>query len=72
MSAPRDTHRHRRLDDRSHQGLVRRIAGLFGPYRLPVGIAGLLIVLSAGLGVLKPGANQGGLRLRPLPARRRA
>ena len=54
MSAPRDTHRHRRLDDRSHQGLVRRIAGLFGPYRLPVGIAGLLIVLSAGLGVLNP------------------
>ena len=33
---------------------MRRIAGLFGPYRLPVGIAGLLIVLSAGLGVLNP------------------
>ena len=53
MAAQRDPHLHRRLEGRSH-GLTRRILGLFGPYKLPVTVVGLLIVVNAGLGVLNP------------------
>ena len=42
------------LDNRAHTGLVRRILGLFGPYKLPVAVVGLLIVVNAGLGVINP------------------
>ena len=54
MAALRDPHLHRRLDNDGNRGLVRRIVGLFGPHKVPVSIAGLLIVLSAGLGVVNP------------------
>ena len=54
MAAQRDPHHHRQLDSRPRQGLARRIIGLFGPYKLPVGVVGLLIVVNAGLGVLNP------------------
>ena len=54
MAALRDPHQHRRLDHTGQQGLVRRIVGLFGPYKLPVAVVGLVIVLNAGLGVLNP------------------
>ena len=47
-------HYHRRLDDGRNRGLARRIVGLFGPYKLPVTVVGLLIVVNAGLGVLNP------------------
>ena len=42
------------LDNRAHTGRVRRILGLFGPYKLPVAVVGLLIVVNAGLGVINP------------------
>ena len=54
MAQQRDPHHHRRLDGRSHPGLAHRIVGLFGPYKLPVAIVGLLIVINAGLGVINP------------------
>ena len=47
-------HNHRLLDNRASLGLVRRIIGLFGPYKLPVAIVGLLVVVNAGLGVVNP------------------
>ena len=53
MAEPRQPHNHRQLENRSH-GPVRRIIGLFGPYRLPVAVVGLLIVVNAGLGVINP------------------
>ena len=34
--------------------MARRIVGLFGPYKLPVALVGMLIVVNAGLGVLNP------------------
>ncbi len=54
MADPRPPHLHRQLDYPEHRGLVRRILGLFGPYKLPVAVVGLLIVVNAGLGVLNP------------------
>ena len=54
MAEQRIPHQHRRLDNRPSHGLARRIVGLFGPYKLPVAAVGLLIVLSAGLGVVNP------------------
>ncbi len=54
MAVSRDPHHHRRLDGTGQHGLARRILGLFGPYRLPVAVVGLLIVVNAGLGVLNP------------------
>ena len=47
-------HQHRQLDNGARHGLVRRILGLLGPYKLPVAIVGLLIVINAGLGVINP------------------
>ena len=54
MAAQRDPHHHRQLDSRPARGLARRIIGLFGPYKLPVALVGLLIVVNAGLGVINP------------------
>ena len=54
MADPRPPHLHRQLEYPEHRGLVRRILGLFGPYKLPVAVVGLLIVVNAGLGVLNP------------------
>ena len=54
MAQQRDPHHHRELENRSNLGLARRIVGLFGPYKLPVAIVGLLIVINAGLGVINP------------------
>ena len=54
MAQQRDPHHHRELENRSNLGLARRIVGLFGPYKLPVAIVGLLIVINAGLGVISP------------------
>ena len=54
MAAQRDPHQHRQIDSRPGRGLVRRIVGLFGPYKVPVGILGLLILVNAGLGVINP------------------
>ena len=54
MAESRQPHHHRRLDSRPRHGLARRIVGLFGPYKLPVAAVGLLIVVSAGLGVVNP------------------
>ena len=54
MAAQRDPHHHRQLDSRPTRGLARRIMGLFGPYKLPVALVGLLIVVNAGLGVINP------------------
>ena len=47
-------HQHRRLDNRGHIGVARRIVGLFGPYRVLVAVVGLLIVVNAALGVVNP------------------
>ena len=54
MAEQQDPHHHRLLDNRASHGLVRRIIGLFGPYKLPVVVVGLLIVVNAGLGVINP------------------
>ena len=54
MAVQRDLHQHRQLDNRPRHGLARRIVGLFAPYKLPVAVIGLLIVLNAGLGVINP------------------
>ena len=54
MAAQRDPHHHRQLDNRPRHGLARRIVGLFAPYKLPVAVIGVLIVLNAGLGVINP------------------
>ena len=47
-------HDHRQLDNRHRRGLARRIVGLLGPYKAPVAVVGLLIVLGSGLGVVNP------------------
>ena len=47
-------HDHRQLGDRQRRGLARRIVGLLGPYKAPVAVVGLLIVLGSGLGVVNP------------------
>ena len=54
MADSRQPHHHRQLDNQRQYGLARRIIGLLGPYKLPVAIVGLLIVLNAGLGVVNP------------------
>ena len=55
MADSKQQHHHRQLDNPSSQhGLARRIIGLFGPYKLPVALVGLLIVVNAGLGVVNP------------------
>ncbi|MCY3660384.1 MAG: ABC transporter ATP-binding protein [Caldilineaceae bacterium] len=41
-------------DVATRQGLVRRIAGTFQPYRVRVGLVGILILITAGLGVVNP------------------
>lgn len=38
----------------TRQGLVRRIAGTFQPYWVRVGLVGILILITAGLGVVNP------------------
>ena len=48
MSLARDSHR------RSPEGLVRRIVGTFRPYWPVVTLVGLLILITAGLGVVNP------------------
>ena len=47
-------HHHRQLYNSRSHGLARRIVGLFGPYKLPVAVIGLLIVVNAVLGVVNP------------------
>ena len=47
-------HHHRELYNRSRRGVVRRVIGLFSPYRLPVAVIGLLILVNAVLGVVNP------------------
>ena len=54
MAESPQAHQHRQLDNRRSQGLARRILGMFGPYRLPVAVVGLLIVVNAGLVVVNP------------------
>ena len=54
MAEQRLPHQHRQLENRPSYGLARRIMGLFGPYRLPVALVGLLIAVNAGLGVINP------------------
>ncbi len=54
MAEQRQPHLHRQVDNRPGHGLARRIIGLFGPYKLPVALVGLLIVVNAGLGVINP------------------
>ena len=54
MAESPQAHQHRQLDNRRSQGLARRILGMFGPYRLPVAVVGLLIVINAGLVVVNP------------------
>ena len=54
MAESPQAHQHRQLDNRRSQGLTRRILGLFGPYKLPVAVVGLLIVVNAGLVVVNP------------------
>ena len=54
MADSRPPHLHRELESARHHGLVRRILGLFGPYKLPVAVVGLVIVVNSGLGVLNP------------------
>ena len=54
MAESRSPHLHRSLDNGHSRGLARRTLGLFGPYKLPVAVVGLLIVVNAGLGVLNP------------------
>ena len=54
MAESPQAHQHRQLDNRRSQGLTRRILGMFGPYRLPVAVVGLLIVVNAGLVVVNP------------------
>ena len=54
MAEQRQPHLHRQVDNRPGHGLVRRIIRLFGPYKLPVALVGLLIVVNAGLGVINP------------------
>ena len=54
MAEQRQPHLHRQVDNRLGHGLVRRIIRLFGPYKLPVALVGLLIVVNAGLGVINP------------------
>ena len=53
MAAQRDPHHHRQLDSRPARGLARRIIGLFGPYKLPVALVGLLM-WQRGPGVINP------------------
>ena len=54
MAQSTQNHDHRRLEEGAGQGLVHRIIGLFGPYKLPVAVVGLLLVINAGLGVVNP------------------
>ena len=54
MADRRQPHQHRQLYDGRRHGLARRVAGLFAPYRLPVAMIGLLIVVNAVLGVVNP------------------
>ncbi len=42
------------MDNGGNLSLARRIVALFGPYRLPVAVVGLLIVVNAALGVANP------------------
>ncbi len=49
--APEDA---KSLRDTASRGLVRRIAATFLPYRGTVAIVGLLILFTAGLGVVNP------------------
>ena len=54
MAEIRQPHHHRQFDNRNRAGLARRVVRLFGPYKLPVAVVGLLIVVNAGLGVINP------------------
>ena len=54
MAESPQPHHHRQLDSGRHLGVARRIVGLFGPYRLPVSVVGLLIIVNAVLGVANP------------------
>ena len=47
-------HYHRQLYNWRRHGLVRRVIALFAPYKLPVAVIGLLIVINAALGVVNP------------------
>ena len=44
----------RRQSSLVQPSLVRRVAGLFGPYKAQVAIVGAIIVLTAGLGAVNP------------------
>ncbi len=54
MAESRQPHYHRQLSNGSRDGLAQRVIGLFGPYKLPVAVIGLLIVVNAALGVVNP------------------
>ena len=54
MADPIHPHHHQQLYNSRSHGLARRIVGLFGPYKLPVTVIGLLIVVNAALGVVNP------------------
>ena len=54
MADSTQPHHHRQLYNRSRHGLMRRVIGLIAPYKLPVAVIGLLIVVNAVLGVVNP------------------
>ena len=54
MAERSQPHHHRQLYNQSGHGLVRRVIGLFAPYKLPVVAIGLLIAVNAALGVANP------------------
>ena len=54
MTDSRQPHLHRQLYNWRRHGLVRRVIGLFAPYKLPVAVIGILIVVNAILGVVNP------------------
>ncbi len=54
MAESPQPHHHRQLNNGGNLSLARRIVALFGPYRLPVVVVGLLIVVNAALGVANP------------------
>ena len=54
MADSMQPHHHRQLYDSRSHSLARRIVGLFGPYKLPVAVIGLLILVNAVLGVANP------------------
>ena len=56
-----------RQSRRPSQGLLRRVAGLFGAYKSRLALIGGAILVTSVLGDREPAADQGGLRPGPVP-----